>query len=124
LDERIEAATREGRTSDYYGEQELSQLFDEFIERWAQWQQSFKAWSDFHQKNQYPRQPEGVLNISSLAKYRREVSQYERNREIVDRRHRRHDAHYKDTTTRTRETPPKGSTIDVCEVLCGVLVIS
>ncbi len=110
--------------SDYYGEHELSQLFDEFIERWAQWQQSFKAWSDIHQKNQYPRQPEGVLNISSLAKYRREASQYERNREIVDRRHRRHDAQHKDITTRIRETLPKDSAIDVCEVLCGVPVIS
>ena len=37
--------------SDYYGEQEPSQPFDEFIERWVQWQLSFKAWSDFHQKN-------------------------------------------------------------------------
>ena len=96
IDERTEAATREGRMSDYYGEQEPSQLFDELIERWVQWQQSFKARSDFHQKNQYPRQPEGVLNISSPAKYRREASQYERNREIVDRRHRRHDGQYKD----------------------------
>ncbi len=98
--------------TDYYSEQQISNLFDELIEVWAAWQTSLSAWSDFRMHNPYPREPEGVLDTKSLAEYRRAVSEHERNRERVDSEHRGHNRRYEGITSRVREILPRDSTVE------------